>query len=72
MKPFPIPVVPVGPGSQTDESPEYLAMPSGMNTFRAPRLPETMSDERKKLLRALGATLVLTPGVDGIDRKSVV
>ncbi len=44
MKPFPIPVVPVGPGSQTDESPEYLAMPSGMNTFRAPRLPETMSD----------------------------
>lgn len=44
MKPFPIPVVPVGPGSQTDESPEYLTMPSGMNTFRAPRLPETMSD----------------------------
>ena len=44
MKPFPIPVVPVGPGTQTDESPEYLAMPSGMNTFRAPRLPETMSD----------------------------
>ena len=44
MKPFPIPVVPVGPGSQTDESPEYLAMPSGMSTFRAPRLPEAMSD----------------------------
>lgn len=43
MKPFPIPVVPVGPGSQTDESPEYLAMPSGMSTFRAPRLPEAMS-----------------------------
>ena len=40
MKPFPIPVVPVGPGSQTDESPDYLAMPSGMNTFQAPRLPE--------------------------------
>lgn len=44
MKPFPIPVVPVGPGTQTDESPEYLAMPSGMNTFRAPRLPESVSD----------------------------
>jgi hydrogenase-1 operon protein HyaF len=42
MKPFPIPVVPVGPGSQLDESesPDYLAMPSGMNTFQAPRLPE--------------------------------
>lgn len=42
MKPFPIPVVPVGPGSQLDDSeaPDYLAMPSGMNTFQAPRLPE--------------------------------
>jgi hydrogenase-1 operon protein HyaF len=42
MRPFPIPVVPVGPGSQLDESesPDYLAMPSGMNTFQAPRLPE--------------------------------
>ena len=29
-------------------------------------MPETMSDERKKLLRALGATLVLTPGVEGM------
>lgn len=43
MKPFPIPVVPVGPGSQTDEAPDYLAMPSGMNTFQAPRLPEAAS-----------------------------
>ncbi|HNH17839.1 hydrogenase expression/formation protein [Zoogloea sp.] len=40
MKPFPIPVVPVGPGSQTDEAPDYLAMPGGMATFQAPRLPE--------------------------------
>lgn len=30
-------------------------------------MPETMSDERKKLLRALGATLVLTPGADGMN-----
>ena len=29
-------------------------------------MPETMSDERKKLLRALGATLVLTPGAEGM------
>ena len=30
-------------------------------------MPDTMSDERKKLLRALGATLVLTPGADGMN-----
>lgn len=29
-------------------------------------MPETMTDERKKLLRALGATLVLTPGSEGM------
>lgn len=29
-------------------------------------MPETMSDERKKLLSALGAELVLTPGKDGM------
>lgn len=30
-------------------------------------MPETMSDERKKLLRAYGATLVLTPGAEGMN-----
>lgn len=30
-------------------------------------MPETMSDERKRLLRALGATLVLTPGTEGMS-----
>lgn len=29
-------------------------------------MPETMSEERKKLLKALGAELVLTPGKDGM------
>lgn len=39
LRPFPIPVVPMGPGSQGDESPEYLPLPQ-METFAAPRLPE--------------------------------
>lgn len=30
-------------------------------------MPETMSEERKKLLKALGATLVLTPGAAGMQ-----
>lgn len=29
-------------------------------------MPETMSDERKRLLKALGAELVLTPGAEGM------
>ncbi|MDE6265261.1 MAG: cysteine synthase A [Paramuribaculum sp.] len=29
-------------------------------------MPETMSEERRKLLKALGATLVLTPGSEGM------
>lgn len=78
MKPFPIPVVPVGPGSQTDEVPEYLAMPSGMHTFQAPRLPETVSPEElaravdllQKLLAAMQAQPFGTgpaPAIDLLD-----
>lgn len=39
MRPFPISVVAMGPGSQGDEAPEYLPLPS-METFSAPRLPD--------------------------------
>lgn len=42
LRPFPISVVAMGPGSQGDEAPAYLPMPQGMETFSAPRLPENV------------------------------
>ena len=56
-KPFPIPVVAelLGPGSQVeDETLDYMAMPSGMDTYRAPALPEP-----EDLARHRGAVRVL-------------
>lgn len=52
MKPFPIPVVGVGPGSQPPEAEplDVLPMPSGMNTFRMPVVPE--SADRAAMARA--------------------
>jgi hydrogenase-1 operon protein HyaF len=44
LRPFPISVVAMGPGSQGDEAPEYLPLPS-METFSAPRLPENAAPE---------------------------
>lgn len=43
-RPFPIPVVSMGPGSQGDEAPDYMPLPK-METFSAPRLPEHASPE---------------------------
>lgn len=40
-RPFPIPVVAdLGPGSQEDETLDYMSMPQGMDTYRPPVLPE--------------------------------
>jgi hydrogenase-1 operon protein HyaF len=40
MKPFPLPVRVVGPGSQVEEEElQYLAMPRGMAMFEMPRVP---------------------------------
>jgi len=44
MRPFPISVVAMGPGSQGEEAPDYLPLPS-MDTFSAPRLPENAAPE---------------------------
>lgn len=43
----------------------WVASVKGYKLFLT--MPETMSDERKSLLRALGATLVLTPGSEGMS-----
>jgi len=51
MKDFPIPVVSasIGPSSQPDdEMLEYLPMPQGMETFRAPVLPEAHEFRRMR------------------------
>ncbi len=41
MKPFPIPVIGLGPGAQTEEETlDYLPMPKDMDTYQAPVLPE--------------------------------
>ena len=44
LRPFPISVVAMGPGSQGEESPEYLPLPQ-METFSAPRLPDNATPE---------------------------
>lgn len=45
MRPFPISVVAMGPGSQGEEAPDYLPMPKGMETFSQPRLPDNVAPE---------------------------
>lgn len=44
LRPFPISVVAMGPGSQGEEAPDYMPMPR-METFAAPRLPDNVSPE---------------------------
>lgn len=44
MRPFPISVVAMGPGSQGEEAPDYLPMPR-METFSAPRMPDNAPPE---------------------------
>jgi len=58
MKPFPIPVVALGPGSQTEEETlEYLAMPREMDIYYPPSLPDpehfAVLDEARAVLGRL-------------------
>lgn len=58
LRPFPISVVAMGPGSQGDEAPDYLPMPQGMAVFDAPRLPENAEPEAvDRAVSTLGAFL---------------
>ena len=60
LRPFPISVVAMGPGSQGDDAPEYMPMPR-METFTAPRLPDNVAPEAVaeagELLAAFGERL---------------
>lgn len=58
IRPFPISVVAMGPGSQGEEAPDYLPMPKGMETFHQPRLPDNASPEAiDQAARLLGVFL---------------
>ena len=58
LRPFPISVVAMGPGSQGDEAPDYLPMPKGMETFAQPRLPDNVPPEAVNRAASLLATYV--------------
>lgn len=64
MKPFPIPVTMIGPGSQPEGDAElhYMEMPSGMNTYHAPQLPEREDVENME-----GAQTVLKQALDALN-----
>ena len=70
MKPFPIPVVAIGPGSQTSEGEEqlsYLELPREMNTFSMPSLPDPerardMPEAREAVRWLAEATAAWRPG----------
>jgi len=57
MRPFPISVVAMGPGSQGEEAPDYLPMPH-METFSAPRLPDNATPEAVAAAAELLGTFV--------------
>ncbi|HLO62009.1 MAG TPA: hydrogenase expression/formation protein [Azonexus sp.] len=58
LRPFPISVVAMGPGSQGEEAPDYLSMPKGMDTFHQPRLPDNAAPEAiEQAARLLGLFL---------------
>ncbi|CAM4035347.1 hydrogenase expression/formation protein [Roseateles saccharophilus] len=73
MKDFPIPVRAIGPGSQQeDETLDYMPMPQGMETFRAPLLPEPeQMAGRERAHAALRDTLAQLEQVclDGANRR---
>jgi len=70
LRPFPISVVAMGPGSQGDEAPEFLPMPQGMETFSAPRLPDDAAPESIAAAGALLHNFVVRAEADGFAGNS--
>ena len=71
LRPFPISVVAMGPmtgpGSQGDESPAYLPMPQGMQTFSAPYLPDDAAPDAVAAVLGLLGNFVDTAARAGLD-----
>ena len=67
LRPFPIPVVALGPGSQDEEGPAYLAMPQGMQTFSAPYLPDDAAPDAVAAVLGLLGDFVDQAAARGLD-----
>ncbi|WP_281981576.1 hydrogenase expression/formation protein [Azonexus hydrophilus] len=67
LRPFPIPVVALGPGSQDDDGPAYLAMPQGMQTFSAPYLPDGAAPDAVAAVLGLLGDFVDQAAARGLD-----
>lgn len=72
LRPFPISVVAMGPGSQGDEAPDYLPMPKDMQTFAAPYLPEDVAPETLATVLELLGDFVARAGAAGLDGGATV
>jgi len=72
MKPFPIPVVAVGPGSQPDEEPlQYIASPGAMAIFAPPTPKPCVSEAATEAARALLGEFVVAMELGGYRRDGV-
>ena len=67
LRPFPISVVAMGPGSQGEEAPDYLPMPKDMQTFAAPYLPENVAPETVAAVMQLLGDFVVRATEAGLD-----
>lgn len=73
IRPFPIRVVALGPGSQTDDAPDYLPMPKDMATYEPPPLPEPEAVAAQPgCIEVLRAALEALRRQDAVDAAAVI